>query len=119
VKIPSGLIVLALLAAGAFGLATITPDILDVGAGGPNGLYDPVQAGEQTPEGFTQLLPRDAISPVYEPTFRSVDFTEWPAQTLVIGLESNGESKAYPVSFLNRREMVIDWIGGSPVLVTW
>ena len=42
-----------------------------------------------------------------------------PKTPLVIGLELDGDAKAYPVSFLNRREMVIDWIGGTPVLVTW
>lgn len=85
----------------------------------PEGAYDPVRAGEPTPVGYLQLLPRDAILPIYNPAFRSAAESEWAGETLVIGLELDGESKAYPVSFLNRREMVIDWIGGSPVLVTW
>ena len=76
-------------------------------------------AGEQRPAGFRQILPRDAIFPVYNPTFRSAATSDWDDDILVIGLELDGEAKAYPVSFLNRREMVIDWIGGSPVLVTW
>jgi hypothetical protein len=83
------------------------------------GTYDPVRAGEETPSGYRQVLPRDAILPVYNPTFRSAAQSDWSPETLVIGLELGGEAKAYPVSFLNGREMVIDWIGGSPVLVTW
>ena len=85
----------------------------------PEGIYDPVRAGEETPPGFRQLLARDAILPVYNPTFRTAATTEWDGSTMVIGVELDGEAKAYPVRFLNRREMVIDWIGGTPVLVTW
>lgn len=81
--------------------------------------YDPVRAGEPLPGGLRQLLPRDAILPVYNPTFRTAVSTEWENDILVIGVELDGEAKAYPVSFLNRREMVIDWIAGTPVLVTW
>ena len=122
VKTVHGLLALALVAASAFWVTKTPPDPSQIGAGPaelPDGIYDPVRAGEQTPAGFWQLLPRDAILPVYSPTFRSAESTEWPAETLVIGVEVKGEAKAYPVSFLNRREMVIDWIGGSPVLVTW
>jgi hypothetical protein len=43
----------------------------------------------------------------------------WDSDDLVIGLEIDGNSKAYPVGFLNRREMVIDRLSGVPVLVTW
>ncbi len=119
VKTVRGLFALVLVAAAALWVAN-TPDEIWAGpAELPDGIYDPVRAGEQTPGGFRQLLPRDAIFPVYSPTFRSAESTEWLAGTLVIGVELNGEAKAYPVSFLNRREMVIDWIGGSPVLVTW
>ena len=69
--------------------------------------------------GYRQLLPRDAILPIYSPTFVSSSGSDWAEDTLVIGIELDGESKAYSVSFLNRREMVIDWIGGTPVLVSW
>jgi hypothetical protein len=113
------LFVLGLLAAAGVWLV-ITPD--EIGAGPaelPDGIYDPVAAGEPTPEGFRQLLPRDAIFPVYGPSFRRAESTDWPDEALVIGVELNGEAKAYPVSFLNRREMVIDWIGESPILVSW
>ena len=80
---------------------------------------DPVRQGDPVPEGFRQVLPRDAIFPVYNPTFRTPEDTEWPDDALIVGVELDGEAKAYPVSFLNRREMVNDWIAGSPVLVTW
>ena len=43
----------------------------------------------------------------------------WPAETQVIGVSTDDEAKAYPVSFLTRREMVLDEIGGDPILVSW
>lgn len=85
----------------------------------PSDVYDPVRAGEETPEGFRQLLPRDAIRPIYNPTFIGAGESTWDDDTLVIGVSLGGEAKAYPVSFLSSREMVIDWIGGTPVLVSW
>lgn len=81
--------------------------------------YDPVNAGEDTPPGFRQLLSRDAIRPVYEPQFTSAADADWHDTTLVIGLEINGDARAYPVSHLNRREIVNDHVGRTPVLVTW
>jgi ABC-type transport system substrate-binding protein len=82
-------------------------------------VYDPVAAGEPLPEGFRQLIIRDGITPVYEPKFVPAIEASWDSDDLVIGLEIDGNSKAYPVGFLNRREMVIDRLSGVPVLVTW
>ena len=71
------------------------------------------------PEGFRQLLDRDAIAPIYDPTFTTADESTWPDNALVVGVEINGDARAYPVGPLNRREMVLDTIGGIPVLVSW
>ena len=68
---------------------------------------------------FRQLLPRDAIAPVYDAQFMPAGSAFMNADDLVIGVEINGESKAYPVGPLNFREMVNDTVGGVPVLVTW
>ncbi len=86
---------------------------------GASEAYNPATAGEVLPDGFRQLLPRDAIAPVYDPVFVTAAGVDWPGTTEVIGVEGGGEVKAYPVSFLNRREMVVDEIGGDPILVTW
>lgn len=85
----------------------------------PDETFDPVDVGDPLPPGFRQLLPRDGILPVYDPRFVPADEISWRDDSLVIGLELDGESKAYPVGFLNRREMVIDSVAGIPVLVTW
>ena len=85
----------------------------------PSTVYNPVLAGERLPDGFRQLLPRDGIKPVYDPSFVNAAGVGWRDDTQVIGVSMGGESKAYPVSFLNGREMVVDEIDGIPILVTW
>ena len=117
-----GLVAIAAFGFVVFVVAGSTANRVQVESGPvvvPHDTPDPVRAGEPTPPGFRQLLPRDAILPVYNPTFAGAGDVSWSDDTLVIGLELDGDAKAYPVSFLNRREMVIDWIGGTPVLVTW
>lgn len=88
-------------------------------AGGAPSSYDPVRAGEPLPDGYRALLPRDAIAPVYRPSFLAAQDAPWQDNALVIGVEIDGKAKAYPVSYLNRREMVIDRLAGIPILVTW
>lgn len=85
----------------------------------PNATYDPVRAGEEAPEGFRQLLFRDQITPVYEPEFTTADQLDWPDDMLVVAVAGTSQSKAYPVTHLNQREMVIDYIDGEPILVSW
>ena len=87
------------------------PDVGDV--------YDPVAAGEPLPDGYRPLLDRDQIRPVYEPTFTNPDGVEWPIDSLVIGVAGSEVAKAYPVTHLNQREMVIDELEGEPILVSW
>lgn len=81
--------------------------------------YNPVLSGEVLPAGFRQLLPRDAIAPVYDPVFVPAHAAGWPGGAQIIGVAFGESAKAYPVSFLNRREMVIDSLAGIPILVTW
>ena len=68
---------------------------------------------------FRQLLRRDAIKPVYEPAFVSAEESGFSDEELVLGVEINGDSRAYPIGPLNSREMVIDEVGGVPILVSW
>ena len=68
---------------------------------------------------FRQLLPRDAIAPIYTPQFLPANQASLEPGELVIGVEIGGESKAYPIGPLVWREMVNDVIAGVPILVTW
>lgn len=85
----------------------------------PADVQDPVRAGEPTPDGFRQLLRRDDIQPIYQPTFVSADDIDWEPETLIVGVALGGEAKAYPVNFMNIHEMINDRIAGIPILVSW
>lgn len=86
---------------------------------GPTEAYNPVLDGGPLPDGFRQLLPRDAIKPVYDPQFVAASQAGWSSTTDVIGIRVGDEAKAYPVSFLSGRELVIDELGGEPLLISW
>ncbi|NOX63921.1 MAG: DUF3179 domain-containing protein [Chloroflexi bacterium] len=75
-----------------------------------------------TPE-FTivPLLPFDAIPSIDDPEFLSPDVadTEYNEEELVLGIEINGDARAYSIPFLSSHEIVNDVVGGKPVAVTW
>ena len=85
----------------------------------PVDIFDPVAAGEVPPVGFRQLLWRDQIDPDYNPEFAAGETVDWPDDSLVIGVAGVNVAKAYPVTYLNQREMVDDDIEGEPILVSW
>ena len=67
------------------------------------------------------LLPRDAIPAIDNPQF--VDGTDaetiYHPDELVLGVEIDGEARAYSIPFLSGHEIVNDEIGGVPIAVTW
>ncbi len=72
---------------------------------------------------------KDGIPPIDQPQFITVKEAQNNAQAFgstglsdtepVVGLEVNGESKAYPLRILTWHEIVNDEIGGVPVTVTF
>lgn len=96
-----------------------TPPERGVDVGVEPTTFDPVRAGEPTPEGFRQVLARDQIEPIYEPDFTDAGSVDWPDDMLVLGVAGISEAKAYPITHLNRHEMVNDVIDGEPILATW
>ena len=69
--------------------------------------------------GFQKAGYRDIILPIYRPVFEDGQDTDLEDWELVLGVEINGEAKAYPIGPLTDREMVIDELGGIPILVSW
>jgi hypothetical protein len=61
----------------------------------------------------------DAIPPLYDPEFATADEAPLDDDELVMGVEVEGEAKAYPITVLRSREMVNDELGGIPILATW
>jgi len=82
-------------------------------------LYNPVWEGEQLPAGYRPVIARDGIRPVYRPLFVRAEDSAWPDDELIIGVEIDGDARAYPVGFLTRREILLDMHRGIPTFVTW
>jgi len=65
--------------------------------------------------------PRDGIPSIDDPQFVSLAeaSARYTAKEPVIGVEINGEAKAYPLQILTWHEIANDTIGGVPVAVTY
>ncbi len=83
-------------------------------------LFDPTdEPGVELPEGYFRSWGRDRIIPVYDPVYVGADGVPWDDDEVVIGVNINGQQRAFPVGFLSNRELVIDEIDDIPILVTW
>lgn len=67
------------------------------------------------------LLPRDGILAIDNPGFLSAEEadSEYAPDELVIGVNYNGDARAYSIPFLSGREIVNDTVGGKKIAVTW
>jgi hypothetical protein len=66
------------------------------------------------------LLPADSIRAIDDPQFENADrIQDMAPEERVIGIEINGDSRAYPLNILSSHEIVNDVVGGEPVAVTW
>ena len=64
--------------------------------------------------------PKDGIPSIDDPKFQPVaDETDVKPNEPVIGLEVNGDARAYPLRILIWHEIVNDTVGGKPVAVTY
>ncbi len=64
---------------------------------------------------------KDCIPSIDRPTFETSGQAElWlHRDSLLLGVEQGGWSKAYPIKILNYHEVVNDWLGDLPILVTY
>ncbi len=67
------------------------------------------------------LLPRDGIPAIDDPVFLDAAEAdeEYAPEELVIGVEFNGEARAYSIPLLSSHEIVNDVVGGENIAVTW
>jgi hypothetical protein len=67
------------------------------------------------------LLPPDAIPAVDDPQFYDVlgAELEYEPDELVLGVELNGDARAYPIDLLAQHEIVNDMVGGQSIAVTY
>jgi len=64
---------------------------------------------------------RRPIRPITDPKFVAVDQAEVDDGELVIGVEVNGQARAYPINQLTgpNREIINDTLGGQAIAATW
>jgi len=79
------------------------------------------ETGQQPEYDIVTLLPKDAIRSIDSPRFFSAQEAdaEYEPDEIVIGLEIDGDARAYSVSLLSSHEIVNDIVGGRPIAVTW
>ena len=67
------------------------------------------------------LLPKDGIRSIDNPRFLDVPEAdlEYDTDELIIGVEFDGEARAYSIDLLSHREIVNDEVQGRPIAVTW
>jgi hypothetical protein len=66
------------------------------------------------------VLPKDAIPAILFPSFEEgKKIQSLGEKDFFVGVEINGDSRAYPVPILSRHEIVNDKIGDIPIAVTW
>jgi hypothetical protein len=67
------------------------------------------------------LLPQDGIPAIDNPEFLSAEEadSEYAPDELVIGVNYEGDARAYSIPFLSGHEIVNDTVGGKKIAVTW
>jgi len=72
------------------------------------------------------LLPPDAIPAIFPDdipqimvTAAEADAGGMAANVRVLGVSINDESRAYPIPFMSRHEIVNDFVGGKYIAATW
>ena len=71
-------------------------------------------------EKLRTVLKRDRFAPLDDPaSVRGSEAPNMDPQERVVGVEVNGEAKAYPMSLMSFHEVANDTVGGMPVAVTW
>jgi len=67
------------------------------------------------------LLPRDGIPAIDHPEFISAEEAdnEYEPSELIIGVNYDGDARAYSIPLLSKHEIVNDTVGGRKISVTW
>ena len=71
------------------------------------------------PDAFSQLIPRGRIASIDQPQFVTASEAEIADEAWVLGVEIDGQAKAYSLNLLNRHEVVNDRFGELPVAAVW
>lgn len=76
------------------------------------------KSGRDVP--IIQDVPKDAIPPLDFPKYETVKEASWLRDDdVVLGVEFNGDARAYPIKILNWHEIVNEVIGDKEIVVTY
>jgi len=78
-----------------------------------------IALAEALPEGVEQILERGKIAAIVDPEFVSADEAQIAADAWVLGVEIDGQARAYSLNLLNRHEVVNDQIGERSFAAVW
>lgn len=100
---------------------TETVTLASAPARGDGALSPLAGAEEERTFEIVTLLPRDAIPAINNPRFNAVEVAngEYADTDLIIGVEIDGDARAYSIPHLSSHEIVNDTVGGRPIAVTW
>ena len=83
-------------------------------------------SAQAVPQTILEFKPIQVVRPfkaiINAPTVNAVDAKKFVQDDeLVLGLEINGQSRAYPINMLTQptREIINDTLGGKNIAVTW
>ncbi|MCH8025441.1 MAG: DUF3179 domain-containing protein [Chloroflexi bacterium] len=79
------------------------------------------QAGVPRDVSLYTLLPKDGIRSIDDPQFVSAAEAagEMVDGEFIIGVDIDGDERAYPINVLSRHEIVNDTVGGRPLVITY
>jgi hypothetical protein len=82
---------------------------------------NPVSDRDYSQYEIITVLPQDAIPAIDRPSLYKAERAdrEYEPDEIVIGVEFNGDARAYPIDILSRHEIVNDTVGGIHLAVTW
>ena len=91
------------------------------GANGSSGDTDSANFGTEVKLEIVTLLGFDGIPSIENPQFVEPEVADetYDPDELVLGVEINGDARAYSVPLLSRHEIVNDVVGGKPIAITW
>ena len=86
--------------------------------------FHTVEGGSEFSHSDGELVtvrPRDTIPAILEPVFAPLkEASKWmEPDELVLGIEIDGDARAYPIKILSWHEVVNDVVAGRPVAATW
>jgi len=96
-------------------------------ASSPTSAPDPTEAVQKASPSplldyeIITLLPRDGIPAIFDPEFLTAAEAneEYDDDELVLGVEIDGDARAYSIPYLSSREIVNDTVGGRHIAATW